>query len=193
MEYFFPTFQSIHDAKISICYILKKIDRPIIKDHLYSIIDDSRTMDYFMFSQALSELEVNETISIRSENGEETVFMTEKCVQSAAFFEDSIHIYFKNQLRRSAFYFLTKLAHQKQADIDIIKTKHGYEVTGVIKDTNFDLLRITLYAPDYYHAELIRDKIYNDPIEYYKKIMNFTLYNKEPVFDNEIDGIFPEE
>ncbi len=184
MSNYEPFLANIHDAKISICYLLAKINKPIRIYNLYSIIEDSKTMDFFMFSEAIEELKVNENISVEND----TIYILDKCRVSASYFEKDIHPYFKKQLVKSAFYYLSNVAHMDQANVTIEKTSHGYEVTCVISDNDFDLLRLTLFTPDETYAEFVKNKIYDNPLKYYQNIVDLTINNKEVEFDNDLSG-----
>ena len=49
------------------------------------------------------------------------------------------------------------------------------------------MMRLTLYAPDYDQAKLIKDKIMLDPAGFYKKVIGFALENEEEQIKIDVD------
>ena len=52
-----PELNSVHSVKILLCYILEKLNRPVTEEQLRLISEDSGVINYFYYSDALTELE----------------------------------------------------------------------------------------------------------------------------------------
>ena len=84
-------------------------------------------------------------------------------------------------------YYFARIKRESEADIEIAEVPNGCEVTCKIKDTSFDMMRLTLYAPDYDQAKLIKDKIMLDPTGFYQRIIGFALENEEEQIKIDVD------
>ena len=84
-------------------------------------------------------------------------------------------------------YYFARLKRESEADIEITEVSNGCEVNCTIKDTSFDLMRISLYAPDYDQAKVIKDKILLNPTDFYSKVISFALENEEEQIKINVD------
>lgn len=178
---------SVHDVKVLICYLLDKLNRPVTEEQLYEIALDSEVINYFYYTEAMGELLKNKSV-IRVVRGSETyIEPTEKGRFSADYFNESIPYYFRKQLLKTAMYYFSRLERESEADIEIAETPNGCEVNCKIRDTSFDLMRISLYAPDFDQAKLIKEKILLNPADFYSKVIGFALENEEEQIKIDVD------
>lgn len=177
---------SVHDVKISICYMLDKLNRPVTAEQLYEIILDSEVVNYFHYTEAFSDLIKSGAISKKNINGTECIVLEEKGKLSSEYYNEFIPYHFRKRLLQSAFAFFAKIKRENDADIKISDVKNGCEVECVIRDTDFELMDLRLYAPDREQAEVIKDKIMLDPTGFYNKVITYVLNNQEEQFDIDI-------
>lgn len=178
---------SVHDVKVLICYLLEKIKRPVTEEQLYEIALNSEVLNYFYYTEAMGELLKNKSI-VRVERGGATyIEATEKGKFGAEYFNESIPYYFRKQLLKAAMYYFSRLKRESEADIEITDVPNGCEVNCTIKDASFDLMRISLYAPDYDQAKLIKDKILLNPADFYSRVIGFALENEEEEIKIDVD------
>lgn len=186
MDEFNIELSSAHDVKISICYLLSKLNRPVTEQQLYEIALNSEVINYFFYTEAMSDLLKNGSVSKRSINGTEYIILEEKGQLGSECFNEFIAFHFRKKILRSAFSFFAKLKRESEADISIMETTNGCELLCTIKDTSFDLMRIALYAPDTEQAAVIKDKILLNPAGFYNKVITYALNNEEEQFDIDI-------
>ncbi len=178
---------SVHDVKVLICYLLDKLNRPVTEEQLYEIALNSEVINYFYYTEAMGDLLKNQSV-IKVQRGEETyIEPTEKGRFGADYFNESVPYYFRKQILKAAMYYFARLKRESEADIEIAETPNGCEVNCKIKDTRFDLMRISLYAPDYDQAKLIKDKILLNPADFYSKVVGFALENEEETIQINVD------
>lgn len=187
MDDFTTELSSVHDVKIAICYMLNKLDRPVTEEQLYEIVLNSEVINYFFYTEAIAELFKSGALSRKSINGTELILLEEKGRLSSDYYNEFIPYYFRKRILRAAFSFFAKLKCESDADISINQVHNGYEVECTIKDTSFDLMRLSVYAPDMEQAEIIKEKIRLNPAGFYNKIITFALNNEEECFDIDID------
>lgn len=178
---------SVHDVKVLICYLLDKLKHPVTEDQLYEIALDSEVINYFYYTEAMGDLLKNESV-IRVKRGNETyIEPTEKGRFGADYFNESVPYYFRKQILKTALYYFSRLKRESEADIDIQETSNGCEVNCKIKDTGYDLMRISIYAPDFDQAKLIKEKILLNPADFYSKVIGFALENEEENIKIDVD------
>ena len=178
---------SVHDVKISICYMLNKLNRPVTEEQLYEIVLNSEIINYFFYTEAMADLQKSGAVSKKNINGTECYILEEKGQLSSDYYNEFIPYYFRKRILRAAFSFFAKLKCENDADITIKEVHNGCEVDCIIKDASYDLMRISLYAPDIDQAELIKEKIRLNPAGFYNKIITFALNNEEEQFNIDID------
>lgn len=174
-----PEFNSVHGVKVLLCFLLNRLNRDITEEQLYEIVLDSGVINYFYYAEALDSLLKNESVKRTECDGKTYIVLEEKGRLGADYFNDTIPYYFRKQLLKTAMYYFARLDRESRADMEIVPTSNGCEVNVTLKDVNFDIMRLTLYAPDEEQAKLIRDKIMLDPNEFYRKVIGFALENEE--------------
>lgn len=178
-EFTAAELNSVHDVKVLLCYLLDKLKCPVTESQLYEIVLDSEVINYFYYTEAIESLVKNDSVKKVNRDGETYIELEEKGRFGADYFNETIPYYFRKRLLKAALYYFAKLKRESEADIDIIPTDNGCEVKCIIKDTGFDLMRMSLYAPDQEQACLIKEKIMLDPAGFYSMVIGFALENKE--------------
>lgn len=174
-----PEFNSVHGVKVLLCFLLNRLNRDITEEQLYEIVLDSEVINYFYYTEALDVLLKNGSVKRTERDGKTYIVLGEKGRAGADYFNDTIPYYFRKQLLKTAVYFFARLDRESRTDMEVIPKSNGCEVNLTLKDVNFDIMRLSLYAPDEEQAKLIRDKIMLDPDEFYRKIIGFALENEE--------------
>ena len=63
------------------------------------------------------------------------------------------------------------MRNEKENSVIITQNNYGFLVTCNIKDRDFKMMKLELYAPDIESANNIKSKFYKDPSEIYGKIL----------------------
>ena len=66
---------------------------------------------------------------------------------------------------------------------DIEKLEKGFSVSCFCKDMDVILMDLKLFAPDFEQASLIKEKILQNPTEFYSNVLDYVLDNKEYIPD----------
>lgn len=188
MSEFTPAeLNSVHYVKVLLCYLLNKLNRSVTEKQLYEIVLDSGVINYFYYTEALGELIENKSAE-RVKRGEEAfIELTEKGRHGADYFNETVPRYFRHRILKAAMYYFARLERESEANVKIVSTERGYEVQCGISDADYDLMRISLYAPDGEQAELIRDKLMLDPAGFYRRVIGFALENEEERIEIDAD------
>ena len=170
---------SIHDVKVAICYILYKLDRPVMENQLYEIVINSEVINYFSYKEALDSLIENESIKKIDENGFIIIVLEEKGKLGSEYFSKYIPFYFRKRILKAAYSFFARLDRESATTTEIAEVSNGFIVKCSIRDTGYELLSLSLYAPDLEQAEMIKTKLTLNPERLYKLVVNAVLTNEE--------------
>ena len=174
-DFYITETDSAHAAKVLLCFLLEKLDRPIEEKQLYEIAMNSGVVNYFYYNDALSDLLKNGSVTRQERDGTAYIILEDKGRWGADYFNDTVPYYFRKQLLAEALRYFARLRRESEADVEIIPNDNGCTVRCVIKDGKLELMKIDLYAPDEDQAELLKEKIMLDPLGFYKKVVGFTL------------------
>lgn len=168
-----------HTVRLLICYLLKKLDRPVTPDQLYEIAVGNDIINYFFYTEAIQELIKNKTVLLENQDGNEYYFLTDKGRLSIEDFKQYIPKSFRDKLLSCALRYFAQLKRESEVKCELEETSAGCYVRCRILDISCDLLDMKIFAPDAEQAEFIRKKIMLNPADFYGKIMGFALLNEE--------------
>ncbi|MCM1024344.1 MAG: DUF4364 family protein [Prevotella sp.] len=178
---------SAHRVRVLICYLLDRLKQPVAEEQLREIAAESGVVNYFYYSEALEGLLKNGSLARVERDGVAYIEPTEKGRFGADYFNDTVPLYFRREILKAAMYYFARLERENSAAIDVTETDNGCEVNCRIGDADYDLMRISLYAPDGEQAELIKEKIMLDPAEFYRRVLGYALENKEERIEVDTD------
>lgn len=179
MENYYPEINSVFHVKVMLCYILDRINKPVIEEKLYEIVVNSEVINYFYYTEAIGELINNGSVSRTEKDGKTYIILNEKGKLGSDYFNNYIPQYFHKRLLKAAYSLFSRLVRENETEITITGSSSGYDVNCSVKDVSFDLMRISLYAPDLEQAEVIKDKILLNPAKFYQNVIEYALNNNE--------------
>lgn len=168
-----------HSAKVLLCYLLKKLERPVTPDQLYEIAVTSGIVNYFYYAGAVDELVKNETILLEEQDGVLVYVLAPKGIYTIDELKQYAPKSFRDRLFAEALRYFARLRREREVKISYTEAGNGYYIECRILDIGEDLLQLKLFAPDLEQAELIGEKIMANPTDFYGKIIGFALENKE--------------
>lgn len=170
-----PELNSVHSVKILLCYILEKLNRPVTEDQLRLISEDSGVINYFYYSDALTELTENGSVI----NDDGSITLTEKGRLGSEYFNRYIPLVFRKKLLKSAFGFFIREQNEQMCSCGVSEISDGCRVSFKLSDGSRELINMDFFAPDISEGELIAERIRSNPSGAYKKILEFLLDNSE--------------
>jgi hypothetical protein len=179
--------QSVHEVKVALCYLLVKIGVPITETDLYGIVFDTEFINYFLYSAAIEELIINDSIARVKIDGTDYIELREKGIQAAELLKKNVQFRFRKHLLEAAYKYNFEREVKNTVEIEITKLPKGYDVTATLDGKHLRLMKLSLYAPDEDQAEFLSFQIRENPIEFYRTIINTLTMNKRPelVIDEE--------
>ena len=157
--------------KILICFIFYKLDRPLKKSDISSILQKESLANYFEISQAFAEMVNNKNI-IPHEEEPDSYVITESGKMVVKELSSILPTTVREKAIKSADSYLNRLKNEKENKVIIKKNDHGYTVTCKISGGEFNMLELKLYAPDILAASTIKNNFYKDPENLYNIVIS---------------------
>ncbi|MGN0622538.1 MAG: DUF4364 family protein [Oscillospiraceae bacterium] len=171
----------VYEVKILLAYFLFQMDRPVTPNQLTEIATGDGIVNYFLYSEAVSEMLSNGTIALVEEEGTSYYKLTEKGKEGAQSFKRLVSKSVRDRIYAAGLRFFAKLKAQRDLQFDIKECGKGYSVRCVCMDNGITLMDLTLFAPDKEQAEYIKSKILMNPTDFYCKVMDYVIENEEYV------------
>lgn len=185
-----PELNSVHSVKILLCYLLDRLNRKVTEEQLRLIADESGVINYFYFSDAVEELIANgsflaEEVCSHENNITRSLTLTDKGRLGSEYFNRYIPLVFRKNLLHAALSFFVREENKGICRCDVTDISGECKVEFSLTDSGIQLLNMDFYAPDRAQAELIAERIKDNPMGAYKNILGFLLDNPPENIDTE--------
>ncbi|WP_243113084.1 DUF4364 family protein [Ruminococcus sp. Marseille-P6503] len=178
-DIFNPT--DVYEVKILLAYFLFQMDRPVTPNQLTEIATGDGIVNYFLYSEAVSEMLENKTLTLEEQEGTSYYLLTEKGREGAQSFKKLVSKSVRDRIYAAGLRFFAKLKAEHDVSFEIVPAKKGYSVHCTCEDNGLVLMDMTLYAPDREQAEYIKSKIMMNPTDFYCRVMDYVIENEEYV------------
>jgi len=179
-----PNMLSLTDSyavKILICYFLKEIDRPVTPVQLTEIATADGILNYFYYTEAINSMLEAKTIEIKNVDGVDYYYLTEMGKAGAESFKTIVPKSFRDKILGAGLKLFSKLKIEHDVKCEVTQLEKGYSVSCICNDNDVVLMDMRLFAPDEQQAILIKEKIMQNPTEFYGKVLNYALDNEQYV------------
>ena len=173
------TLKDVYEAKILLSYFLFQIDRPCTPMQLIDICEQSGVMDYFLYSAAITDMEQNGIVELKSIDGTEQYVLSDKGRDGAEDFKAIVAPSLRKKIYATGLMFFARLKNERDVSFEVTEHGKGYLVRCKCCDGDSTLMDISLYAPDSDQAEFIKAKIGANPSAFYSQVMDFIIDNQE--------------
>ncbi len=181
-KYITPNMLNLTDTyavKILICYFLKQMSRPITPDQLTEIATADGIVNYFIYMEAMNQMLESGTIILVEKDGKSWYKLSEIGELGATSFKRLVPKSFRDKILSSGLKFFAKMKNDNDVKIEIEQLEKGCSVNCVCKDGKLTLLEMKLFAPDMEQAQLVAERIKNNPADFYGKVIDYAISNEE--------------
>lgn len=171
----------LNSVKLLICYLLYNLETDIDSESLYDIAVDSGTINYFYYNEAIDELLVNDTIfSDVDEQGRMAFSLSDKGKKYVRDFSTYVQRSFRDRLMYSAIQYKARQMKNASLELDYEDSPEGCRLICSISDGSRNLVDLKLLAQNRTQAELIAERISDDPSVFYSSFIEYILHKKTP-------------
>ncbi len=156
------------DVKFLVLYLMSRAIAPIDFATLTDLALCDEGVDYFMFSQAVSELVQSEHLKVE----QDLYCITEKGKKNSAATEDSLAYSVRRKCDRNLTRLNSELRQAAQVRTDILpRDGEGFTVRLILDDNQGNLMTLELYSPTQEQAERFSAVFRANPDQTYRTIL----------------------
>lgn len=180
-QYSSASLGDTYAVKILICYFLNQINRAITPVQLTEIATGDGLVNHFVYADAINQLLEAKTVALEKdeESGEEYYVLSEVGKTGAERLGSIVERPLREKILRAGLKFFARLKNESFVKTEIIEGERGCTVYVKCTDGDITLMDLKLYAPDMRQAELLKEKIENNPADFYAKVLDFALDNED--------------
>lgn len=160
-----------NEIKVLVAFLLDRLEKPLSKRQLFTVIQEEGLANYFEASQAVADLEKSGNIKIEITEDEEIMTLTQSG-KLVVDIENDIPASIREKALNSAVHLQTVERRLKENNIEIKQLDNGCNVTFALKDGEDTLMSLSLYVADMEQAKAVRNKILEDPVKIYSQILS---------------------
>lgn len=174
-----PRYGFIHDKldiKFLVLYLLARTQAPIDFVTLTDLSLCDEGVDYFLFTQAVSELVESEHLLL--EDGLYSI--TEKGRKNGSVWEESLPFSVRQKCDRSLVRLNARLRQEAQIRAEVLPRpgNSGFTVRLILDDNQDNLMTLELYSPTQEQADLMAAAFRSSPDRIYRTLLSSLLENE---------------
>ncbi len=173
--------RDVYEVKILLAYFLNRIDRPVTPAQMLEIIRSDDTVSYFLYVEAVEQMQKNGTLALVEKEGTEYFVLTDAGREGAEDFKELVSKSVRDRVYAAGLKLFARLRAESEMNFEITPLKNGCTVHCSLADGDVTMLDLSLYAPDAEQAEFIKSHILRNPAEFYSKLLDYVITNEEYV------------
>lgn len=166
-----PRIGFIHDKldiKFLVLYLMARTEGPVDLSTLTDLALCDEGVDYFLFTQAVSELVESDHLHLEGD----LYSITEKGRKNGAVCEESLPFSVRQKCERNLSRLNAKLRQQAQIRTEVLPRDSGGFTMRLILDDNFgNLMTLELYSPTQERAERMSAAFRSSPDQVYQAVL----------------------
>jgi hypothetical protein len=165
------------DMKVLVLYLMARVAGPIGFAALTDLCLCDEGVDYFLFSQAVSELVASEHLQVE----QELYRITDKGRKNGAVWEESLPFSVRQKCDRSLNRLNAALRQAEQVRAQVLPRQGGgFTVRMVLDDNQGNLMTLELYAPTQEQADRQCDCFRRMPDRIYRALLSSLAQEENP-------------
>lgn len=174
-----PRYGFIHDKldiKFLVLYLLSRTQAPIDFATLTDLAMCDEGVDYFLFTQAVSELVTSEHLLLE----EELYSITEKGRKNGSICEENLPFSVRQKCDRNLAQLNARLRQESQIRAEVLPRPEngGFTVRMILDDNRDNLMTLELYSPTQEQADLLSASFRSGPDRVYRTLLSALLGNE---------------
>nr|WP_267901567.1 DUF4364 family protein [Caproicibacter fermentans] len=153
-----------------ICYLLDSVGAALSKADMINIMQDNALANYFEVADAIAEM--SEKGILCSDSGRPdfyTLGSSGKII--AKQLDTALPPSVRQKAAGAAIRLLADAKRERENRVEFIKFDRGYHVVCHISGGDMDLMNITLYVPDLYQANMVKENFHRSPETVYRMLL----------------------
>lgn len=165
----FEYLKEKEDIKILICHIFANIDIPLTKDVVIFCLQNSKIANFFELNNSFSDMLNNGILTSDSKN---TIHITDKGLLVLDSLSESISQNIKDKAINEILKYVKMIRNINENDVEIEKISSGYLIKCSVSGGTFDLMKLSVFAPDAESALSIKRNFYKNLEDIYSGLLS---------------------
>ena len=182
----FEYLKEKEDIKILICHIFANIDIPLTKDIVIFCLQNAKIANFFELNSSFSDLLNNGILDSDSKN---IIHITEKGLLVLDSLSESISQNIKNKAINKILEYIKMIKNINENDVKIEKISSGYLIKCSVSGGAFDLMNLSVFAPDAESALNIKRNFYKNLEEIYSGVLSKLIFTDDKLENNNSEFI----
>jgi hypothetical protein len=162
--------RSKNEIKILICYLLNSIGVGLAKDDIIQTMQDNGLANYFEVADAIAEM-ADKGIICRDNNLPDIFALGDNGKIIAKQLDTALPPSVRNKAVGTAIRLLAEAKRERENRVEFVKVDQGYHVICHISGGDMDLMNISLYVPDLYQANMVKENFHRSPETVYRMLL----------------------
>lgn len=164
-----------YDIKILICYLLHSVNTPLSREQLNFIFQNEQLVNYFSFCDALEELLRDGHLSVSKSSLGEVYALNPLGIETAERLKRSLPQSLRDNVVTAAMHLIARVKIERENKVEMEPHQNGLMVHCTMHDADFDLMRLSVFAPDDIQAERIKNRFLENPSKIYQGLISLLL------------------
>ena len=159
-----------NEIRILICYLLDSVGVPLAKDNIIEIMQANGLANYFEVADAIAEM-YEKGIIHHDDSDANALVLGNNGKIIAKQLDTALPPSVRSKAVGTAIRLLADARRQRENHVEFVKVDRGYHVICHISGGNTDLMKISLYVPDLYQANMVKDNFHRSPETVYRMLL----------------------
>lgn len=164
--------RSKNDIMLLICYLLKKLGKPVSINIIVDVMQGEQIANYFEAMNAVAELVENGNLTLENVDGVDYLSVTTKGINAVSVVEEDLPRSIRETAFQSAVHYQTIEQNSKDNHVKIESVEDGYQVSFSMTDKDLDLMKLSIFVADRDQAETLKNNFIEDPVRLYSAILS---------------------
>lgn len=169
------------NIKILICYIFNNIKFDLTKDMVIFCLQNSKIANFFDLNNAFSELLESGILIVDTNN---KIKISEKGILVNETLSESLSKNIKDRSINAILEYVKIVKNIKENNVEIEKIPSGYSIKCSISGGDFDLMNLSIFAPDIESALSIKRNFYKNIEDIYSSVLSKLIVSDKTENDN---------
>lgn len=159
------------EVKILLCYLLGELSEGIRHSLFMDVFQQTGYVNYFEFTEAISELIASGQVQQGEEKGEPLYRLTPLGRQSVAVIGKDLPRSVREKCLEQLRWRLRLERRERENAISYQRVEDGYQITIAMQDIGTNLMELSLFVPNQAQCERIRHNFLENPTKAYRQIL----------------------
>ncbi len=169
-----------NEIKILVCYMVKSVPNSLTPEIIIDVVQSRELANYFEISDAISVL-LKRNQLMKNDDG--TLNLTDTGKEIADSLDKNLPPVVRERAIETALSVLRFAKNVKENPVEIVEKNGGFDVVCHVSGGDFDLMQVSIFAPDFEQALIIKENFHKEPQLVYNLVVSSLTGEKQYIKD----------